>query len=457
MQAPPAPPREYLPQLDIYPPATQQRWTVLLRLILVIPQYIAVYVLNIAAEAVAFIAWFGALGLGRLPRWAEEFLGGYVKYYIRVLAYLGLLVEQYPPFDLTPPPDYPVQVELAPGGRLNRAAVFFRWILAIPAGIMVSLLLLGWSVLAFFFWLAVLITGRTPAPVFGCTAAVLRYVMRAMAYFFMLTPAYPKGLFGDRNAGPPPAPAMPYPPQGQPPYGPPPGQPSYPPGPQPYGPPQAPYGPQPPYPQQQPPSPQKSPYPQQPPYGPPGGQPGYYPAAVATAPPPTGPSATRPLQLSGGGRGLLVLDIVLGVLWWVGYVALFVVLAATGAFNASASYHYGGTYGYYGTGMFDQQDAAQSINGYYHALAADNGAKACSYYTDSFRQLLVARSGAPDCPAYIHAAQQQLTAPQRHHLASLHVYADNIVITGDRASLTNSGGTITLRQVAGTWKIDSFG
>jgi Domain of unknown function (DUF4389) len=90
-----------------------------------------------------------------------------------------------------------VQVELRPG-RLNRLAVLFRIILAIPAGIIAAVIAAGWEAVSFFCWLVVLILGRMPAPLFEATAAVLRYSMRLQAYFLLLTAAYPKRLFGDR-------------------------------------------------------------------------------------------------------------------------------------------------------------------------------------------------------------------------------------------------------------------
>ncbi|KPC87214.1 membrane protein, partial [Streptomyces sp. NRRL WC-3753] len=40
--------------------------------------------------------------------------------------------------------------------------------------------------------------GRVPQPLFEASAAVLRFRMRTGAYAMMLTPAYPKGFFGDR-------------------------------------------------------------------------------------------------------------------------------------------------------------------------------------------------------------------------------------------------------------------
>jgi Domain of unknown function (DUF4389) len=187
---------EWLPALDITPPARQRRLTVLLRLLLLVPQFIVLAILGVVTFFAAIAAWFAALALGRLPAWAESYLSGYVVYTTRVYASLYLLVDSYPPFSFTAPGS-PVQIELRPG-RLNRLAVFFRIILVIPAAIIASVLTAGWEVAAFFCWLVVLILGRTPAPLFEATAAVLRYTMRLQAYFLMLTPAYPKRLFGDQ-------------------------------------------------------------------------------------------------------------------------------------------------------------------------------------------------------------------------------------------------------------------
>ena len=188
--------REVLPELDVYAPQRQRRATVLVRALLLIPQYFVLVGLSIAAFVVMVIAWFAALGLGRLPAWCAEFLGGYLRYATRTQCYLLLLVDTYPPFQWSPP-DYPVSVHLAPG-RLNRAAVLFRLILYIPAMLMTAFLTVGWEILALFFWVTVLILGRTPQPVFDATAAVVRYIMRAQAYVMMLTSAYPKWLFGDQ-------------------------------------------------------------------------------------------------------------------------------------------------------------------------------------------------------------------------------------------------------------------
>jgi hypothetical protein len=190
-----APGGEWLPELDIDQPARQRRLTVLFRLLLLIPQYIVLYVLGIAAFVVAVIGWFAALVTGRLPDWAFTYLADYVAYTTRVGASESLLVDKYPPFSLNAT-DYPVRVGLRPA-ELNRLAVLLRIFLVIPAAIITAILAAGWWVCSFFIWLIVLILGRMPEALFESTAAVARYTMRMQAYWLMLTPAYPKRLFGD--------------------------------------------------------------------------------------------------------------------------------------------------------------------------------------------------------------------------------------------------------------------
>jgi hypothetical protein len=182
----------------------QRRLIVLFRIILFIPQYFVLYALSIAAEVIAMIGWFAALFTGRLPEFAADFLGGYLRWQTRVTAYLLLLTDQYPPFSLSDA-DYPVRIAMRPG-RLNRLAVFFRMILVIPASIVSGLLYWGaCTIVLFVTWLIVLIAGRMPDALYQAMAAVLRYGVRTTGYMLLLTSAYPSGLFGDR-----PDPAQPW-------------------------------------------------------------------------------------------------------------------------------------------------------------------------------------------------------------------------------------------------------
>jgi hypothetical protein len=179
------------------------RLSVAFRLLLVLPQIVVLYLLLLVGVVVVVLGWFAALVLGRLPEPLARYLCHLTRYTTRVYAYAWLLTDRYPPFRFAAE-DYPVLVELAPG-RLNRLAVLFRLFLLIPASILAGLVVAGWSVAAFVIWLLVLVAGRVPGSLFDATTAVLRYNMRTTAYTWLVTAAYPWGLFGDRPvpAGPP--------------------------------------------------------------------------------------------------------------------------------------------------------------------------------------------------------------------------------------------------------------
>ena len=179
-------------------PAPQRRATVAFRLILAIPHLLALYALGGAAGFVLIIGWLGALVTGRLPRFAATYLSGYLRWYARVGGYLLLLTDEYPPFTLGDA-DFPVRLAVG-SGKLNRLTVLFRGILAIPVAVVWLLLSFGLAVSVIFIgWPTALIAGRLPAAVHQALAAVLRYSIRYNGYVYLLTGAYPAGLFGDAS------------------------------------------------------------------------------------------------------------------------------------------------------------------------------------------------------------------------------------------------------------------
>jgi uncharacterized protein DUF4389 len=205
-------------QLAVAGPARQRRATVALRVILAIPHLFVLYFLAVAVAVVAFIGWWGALFMGRLPEFAASFLTGFARWNARVQAYLMLLTDIYPPFSLDDDPSYPVRITVSQE-RLNRAAVFFRFILIIPASLVSAIVSFGaGTIVSFIAWLITLITGELPASLHQAFTAVLRYSTRTYCYHYMLTPTYPGGLFGDGAAGEAPTPVPPEPGYGGPGY-----------------------------------------------------------------------------------------------------------------------------------------------------------------------------------------------------------------------------------------------
>jgi len=74
------------------------RLTTFFRYFMAIPHYICLYGIGIAAAVVIFISWWAILFTARYPKWAFDFVSGYLRWYTRVGGYSLLLTDKYPPF-----------------------------------------------------------------------------------------------------------------------------------------------------------------------------------------------------------------------------------------------------------------------------------------------------------------------------------------------------------------------
>ena len=83
-----------------YPEGDRNRWTVGFRIILAIPQVIVFVLLWIAWAVTAIIGWFAVLFTGRYPDGLWKFGVGVQRWSLRLLAYVMLLRDEYPPFSL---------------------------------------------------------------------------------------------------------------------------------------------------------------------------------------------------------------------------------------------------------------------------------------------------------------------------------------------------------------------
>jgi hypothetical protein len=73
----------------------------LVKWFLAIPHYIVLFFLAIAAFVCIVIAWFAILFTGRYPKSLFDFVMGVQRWFLRVTAYMALLVtDKYPPFSL---------------------------------------------------------------------------------------------------------------------------------------------------------------------------------------------------------------------------------------------------------------------------------------------------------------------------------------------------------------------
>ena len=88
-----------------YPDAKEglNRWLPLVKWILVLPHYIVLVFLWLAAFFAVIFAWFAILFTGRYPRGLFDFVLGVIRWTNRVGGYAFILVtDRYPPFSLNP-------------------------------------------------------------------------------------------------------------------------------------------------------------------------------------------------------------------------------------------------------------------------------------------------------------------------------------------------------------------
>jgi hypothetical protein len=78
----------------------RNRLTVFFRVIMIIPHYVILYFLQLAAQVVVFISWFILLFTGSMPAGLHNFVTGYQRWNLRYTAYALLLTDEYPPFSL---------------------------------------------------------------------------------------------------------------------------------------------------------------------------------------------------------------------------------------------------------------------------------------------------------------------------------------------------------------------
>ncbi len=84
------------------PPPRRDRLSVALRLLLALPQLLVLIAVDLAWFVVVVVTWVSVVLTGRAPAGAIEFSVGALRWTARVMAYVMLLTDDYPPFALAP-------------------------------------------------------------------------------------------------------------------------------------------------------------------------------------------------------------------------------------------------------------------------------------------------------------------------------------------------------------------
>jgi hypothetical protein len=174
------------------PAVERSRLTVFFRFIMVIPHLIWSAFYAFAAEIVIFLAWFAIIFTGRYPAGMYAFVAGYLRFSTRLLGYMFLITDEFPPFDGGEHPEYPVGVQIPPPPQsLSRLTTAVRIILLIPVLIVHYVFILWVEVVAIAIWFVAVFAGKTSAELVDAIRYPLAYFARSYAYTFLLTDVWP--------------------------------------------------------------------------------------------------------------------------------------------------------------------------------------------------------------------------------------------------------------------------
>lgn len=172
-------------------PDRHSRLTTFLRLLLAIPLLVFAYVYEIVTLIAVIISWVALVITGTYPAGLYAFVSGYLRFYLRLVAYLYLAVDAYPPFSGGVYPDYPVHVTIPQRkAKYSRLKAFFRIVYIIPAYIVVAVLAIGLVVLVVLAWLTIVVTGRLPGFIADYLTFALGWVAKFIGLYFLVIENY---------------------------------------------------------------------------------------------------------------------------------------------------------------------------------------------------------------------------------------------------------------------------
>jgi hypothetical protein len=184
-----------------YPDRKLNKLTTFFRIFMVIPIYIlflllvgATYTYASNGNAGSIATGFGFLVLPlvfmilfrrKYPQWWYDWNLNLLKFSVRISSYLYLLTDIYPSTD----EDQSVHIELPypDAAQLNRWLPLVKWILAIPAVIVLVFLAIATFIVVIIAWFAILFTGMYPRSLFDFVVDVFRWNIRISAYALLLT------------------------------------------------------------------------------------------------------------------------------------------------------------------------------------------------------------------------------------------------------------------------------
>jgi len=144
-----------------------------------------------------FLGWFAALALGRMPNGLRDLAAYGIGYTAQTYSYLLLLTDRYPnadPEKVGPAwslPPHAIGLEVDDDGTRSRLTVFFRFLLALPHFVWLSLWSVAAILAAFVNGIHALIRGRSARPLHRFLVAYVRYSAHVTAFVTLVGGRFP--------------------------------------------------------------------------------------------------------------------------------------------------------------------------------------------------------------------------------------------------------------------------
>jgi hypothetical protein len=220
-------PGSYPVDIEFDPPARQNRAVTFFRFFLAIPVFFMTSALigsfsfststrrgrsfggsaGGLGQSAAVFGWFVSLARARMPRGFRDAIAWGIGYQAQVQSYLFLLTSRYPNsdpvemLDGAEAPEHPLPLEVSDELSRSRLTVFFRFLLALPHLVWMTL----WGYLAqlavFANWFITLFGGRPSTEIHRLVGAYVRYETHVWSYLLLVADPFP-GFLGKPGSYP---------------------------------------------------------------------------------------------------------------------------------------------------------------------------------------------------------------------------------------------------------------
>jgi Domain of unknown function (DUF4389) len=171
---------------------------IVLKEIMLIPFFIALYLVGILVSLTNLVAWIPVLFVGTYPDFANTINGGYVRWMSRVATFMTGIHDRYPSFSFSDDASLGgVSITWPLNANPNRlwaiplVGIMLKSIICIPHFIVLWVLSVICGLVLLVSWIPVLTTGFYPDWAFVIVGGTIRWQARLLTYMYGVHDQYP--------------------------------------------------------------------------------------------------------------------------------------------------------------------------------------------------------------------------------------------------------------------------